>query len=157
MLVLLVVLQAFQVAVLWLHDWLPLPPLNDVRAVQAADGRGRLLRTTLVQSLPFTVGLLGSLAALGGHAPGWLRAWLWISYGLLFAGELRAWWVPYLGRPEPVRAARYRALFGGTHAFLARAQRDRPQHPARGAARRHPDDADGARGVDAARLRRVGL
>ena len=114
----LTALQAFQVAVLWLHDWLPLPPLNDVAAVQAADGRARLLRVTVVQSLPFTVGLLGSLAALEGHRPGWLGAWLWVSYGLLFAGELRAWWLPYLLREEPERAARYRALFGATHAFL---------------------------------------
>ena len=114
----LTALQAFQVAVLWLHDWWPLPPLNDVEAVQAADGRARLLRVTLVQSLPFTVGLLGSLAALEGRRPGWLAAWLWISYALLLAGELRAWWWPYLVRAEPERAARYRRLFGRTHAFL---------------------------------------
>ncbi len=114
----LTALQAFQVAVLWPHDWLPAPPLNDVAAVQAADGRTRLLQIIVVQSLPFTVGLVGSLAALGGHRPGWLGAWLWVSYGVLFAGELRAWWWPYLVRAEPVRAARYRGLFGATHAFL---------------------------------------
>jgi hypothetical protein len=34
---------------------------------------------------------------------------------------LRAWWIPYLLKPEPLRAQRYRALFGATHAFL-------PQH-----------------------------
>jgi hypothetical protein len=50
--------------------------------------------------------------------PGWLWWWLWISYGLLFAGELRAWWVPYLFRPEPERALRYRSMFGNTHSFL---------------------------------------
>ncbi|MEO8812761.1 MAG: hypothetical protein ABI376_07615 [Caulobacteraceae bacterium] len=118
MLALLVALQAVQVAILWLHDWLPLPPFIDAKAVQAADTRARLVRVTLVQSVPYTVGLLGSIAALAGHPQGWLRAWLWVSYGLLFAGELRAWWVPYLLRPEPERAVRYRAMFGATHAFL---------------------------------------
>ena len=34
------------------------------------------------------------------------------------AGQLTAWWVPYLIRPEPVRAKRYRVMFGNTHAFL---------------------------------------
>jgi hypothetical protein len=37
---------------------------------------------------------------------------------MLFAGELRAWWWPYLIRPEPDRAARYRGMFGKTSAFL---------------------------------------
>lgn len=116
---LLIALQVVQVVILWLHDWVPVPPLNDVRAVQAADSRARLVRVTLIQSLPFTVGLIGSVAAAAhNHLPGWLGPWLWISYGVLFAGELRAWWLPYLARPEPERAARYRAMFGATHAFL---------------------------------------
>ena len=114
----LIALQAVQVVILWLHDWVPLPPLNDVGAVQAADSKARLARVTVIQSLPFTVGLVGSFAAAQGHHLGWLWSWLWISYGLLFAGELRAWWLPYLVRPEPERAARYRAMFAATHAFL---------------------------------------
>jgi excisionase family DNA binding protein len=44
--------------------------------------------------------------------------WLWISYGLLFIGELTAWWIPYLFHSQPERAARYQAMFGATHAFL---------------------------------------
>jgi hypothetical protein len=41
-----------------------------------------------------------------------------ISYALLFIGQIRAWWIPYLFRPEPERAARYRIMFGKTHSFL---------------------------------------
>jgi hypothetical protein len=44
--------------------------------------------------------------------------WLWISYGLIFVGELRAWWIPYLLHAEPERAARYEIIFGKTHHFL---------------------------------------
>jgi hypothetical protein len=118
MLTLLVALQAIQVAILWLHDWAPLPPINDVSAVRAADSTTRLVIVTLIQCVPYTIGLVFSVAALSSGIPGWLRYWLWISYGLLFLGELRAWWVPYLLRPEPERATRYRAMFGATHAFL---------------------------------------
>ena len=50
--------------------------------------------------------------------PHWLIATLWIANGILLAGQLRAWWVPYLLRAEPTRAARYRTMFGKTHAFL---------------------------------------
>jgi len=118
MLVLLVVLQAIQVAILWLHDWAPVPPFNNVAAVQAADSKLHLVVVTLTQSLPFTIGLIFSLTNLAIGFPHWLWYWLWISYGLLFFGELRAWWIPYLVRAEPRRAARYATMFSGTHTFL---------------------------------------
>jgi hypothetical protein len=41
-----------------------------------------------------------------------------ISYGLLFIGQIRAWWIPYLFRPEPKRAARYQIMFSKTNSFL---------------------------------------
>jgi hypothetical protein len=106
MLTLLAFLQAVQVVILWLHDWLPLPPLNDVAAVRRADTTARLVWITLIQSVPYTIGLIYTIRALQTHLPGWLVWWLWISYGLLFLGALRAWWFPYLVRPEPVRVAR---------------------------------------------------
>jgi hypothetical protein len=70
--------------------------------------------------VPFTIGLVfsaGHLAA-GTAWPPWLRIYLWVSYGMLFAGEIAAWWLPYLTRPSPARAVRYQAMFGRTHAFL---------------------------------------
>jgi hypothetical protein len=118
MLASLIVLQGIQVVILWLHDWLPLAPLNDVVAVRSADPASRLVRITLIQSAPYTIGLVFSIIDLSTGFPDWLWTWLWISYGLLFLGELRAWWLPYLIRPEPERAARYQVLFGSTHAFL---------------------------------------
>jgi len=126
LLVLLIGLQAFHVAFLWLHDWLPVRPLNDVRALRATESSRRLALVTLIQSLPFTFGLLISLMGWSrGFAP-WTWWWLWISYSLLFVGELRAWWLPYLVWYEPARAARYKALFGSTHAFLPERHGIRP-------------------------------
>jgi hypothetical protein len=114
----LIVLQAFQVAFLWLHDWVPLGRLNDVAAVRRQDALRRLVTVTLVQSVPFTVGLIFSAKYFGHPYPHWLVMWLWISYTLLFVGQLRAWWVPYLVKAEPERVQRYRQMFGNTHTFL---------------------------------------
>jgi len=116
----LLVLQTIQVALLWLHDWVPIGRLNDVAAVRAQDSTFRLIFTTLFQSLPFTIGLVFSYLYFirGASYPHWLYSWLWVSYGILFAGELTAWWLPYLTRPAPARAKRYRAMFGNTHSFL---------------------------------------
>jgi hypothetical protein len=114
----LLALQTFQVLFLWTHDWLPLGRLNDVAAVKSQDTKTRLVTVTLIQSAPFTVGLIFSLINFRHPYPDWLDMWLEISYAVLFVGQMRAWWLPYLFRPEPDRAARYRIMFGNTHSFL---------------------------------------
>jgi hypothetical protein len=114
----LIALQALQVLFLWIHDWVPLGTLNDVVAVRAQDTTGRLIRVTLLQSVPYTIGLLFSVLSFRRRFPDWLIWWLWISYGLLLLGQLRAWWIPYLFVPEPDRVVRYQSMFGKTHTFL---------------------------------------
>jgi hypothetical protein len=114
----LLALQVFQVLFLWVHDWIPLRRLNDVAAVRSQDTPGRLVGVTLVQSVPFTIGLFFSAWYFGHPYPGWLDRWLWISYAILFVGQMRAWWIPYFFKPEPERAERYRKMFGNTHSFL---------------------------------------
>jgi hypothetical protein len=119
-------LQCFHVLFLALHDWVPLGTLNDVKAVRVANPANKLIMGTLISLTPFAIGLYYSAVHFGGRYPSWLVWWLWISYGLLFAGELRAWWVPYLVRSEPARVARYRSMFGATHAFLPERNGIRP-------------------------------
>jgi hypothetical protein len=116
----LLALQAFQVLFLWVHDWIPLGRLNDVVAVRRQDTLVRLVLVTLIQSVPFTIGLVYSARCFQQPYPGWLDKWLWISYGILFVGQMRAWWVPYFLKPEPERAERYGKMFGNTHSFLPR-------------------------------------
>jgi hypothetical protein len=96
----LLALQAFQVLFLLIHDWIPLGRLNDVAAVRSQDTLGRLVRVTAIQTIPFAIGLYFSARYFGAGYPHWLVMWLWISYALLFIGQLRAWWVPYLLKPE---------------------------------------------------------
>ena len=115
---LLVIVQSLSVLFLWTHDWIPLGRLNDIAAVRRADSTARLITITIIQSLPFTVLLVLSAAHLGKPWPHGLTLALWIAYSVLLAGELRGWWWPYLVQPDPARAARYRAMFGRTHAFL---------------------------------------
>ena len=76
----LLALQAFQVLFLWVHDWIPLGRLNDVAAVRSQDTRRRLVTVTLIQSVPWTIGLCLSLVHFRRPYPGWLYDWLVISY-----------------------------------------------------------------------------
>lgn len=114
----LLALQTFHVAFLLLHDWIPLGHLNDIAAVRRENALPPLIANTLIVGGLFGFGLAGSVHYYGRAYPGWLHTWLWVSYVLLFLGELRAWWIPYLIQAEPQRAARYQAMFGRTHAFL---------------------------------------
>jgi hypothetical protein len=114
----LIVLQTFQLLFLALHDWIPLGRLNDAAAVRREVPTRNLFIATLIQTCFFAIGLLFSVRYFGRTYPGWLNYWLWISYGILFIGEIEAWWIPYLVRPNPERAARYQRMFGNTHSFL---------------------------------------
>jgi hypothetical protein len=119
-------LQCFHVLFLALHDWIPLGSLNDVKAVRLANPIHKLVGGTLISLTPFAIGLCASVVYFGGAYPSWLLWWLWISYSLLFFGELKAWWVPYLFVSDPVRAARYQSMFGATQAFLPERNGIRP-------------------------------
>jgi hypothetical protein len=122
----LLALQAFIVLFLTLHDWIPLGTLNNLPGVRAANFGGKLLATTLISAAPYALGLAASIFYFHRTYPQWLYWWLWISYVLLFLGQLRAWWIPYLFVPDPQRAARYQIMFGSTHAFLPRRNGIRP-------------------------------
>ncbi len=122
----LLALQCFHVLFLALHDWIPLGMLNDLKAVRATYPRGKRIAGTLISFIPFVIGLAASAIYFGRVYPAWLFWWLWISYGLLFFGELTAWWIPYLFHYEPKRAARYQVMFGATHAFLPERNGIRP-------------------------------
>jgi hypothetical protein len=98
-------LQGFHVLFLALHDWIPMGTLNDVKGVRKANPRSKLLTATFVSVAPFAIGFAASALYFGRAYPHWLYWWLWISYGLLFCGELQAWWIPYLFHRDPERGA----------------------------------------------------
>jgi hypothetical protein len=110
--------QLFVVLFIGLHDWISLGKLNDVRGVHSADTQSKLFVVTILSTLPFAIGLAASAFYASSRFPMWLVWLLWISYGTGLYGLLRTWYVPYLLVPDPVRAARYQAMFGNTHAFL---------------------------------------
>ncbi len=58
--------------------------------------------------------------------PNWLLWWLWGTCLVCAYGILRAWWIPYLGTPDPERAKRYSIRFAGAHAFLPERNGIRP-------------------------------
>ena len=111
-------LQAVVVLFLVLHDWVNLGSLNNLAAIHDEDTLQRRVFVTLLPSVPVAIGLFYNARYFGRSYPHWLEILLWITYGVLLIGILRAWWLPYLLLPDPERAARYQIIFAGTHTFL---------------------------------------
>ncbi len=59
--ILLIALQAFQVLFLALHDWIPLGRLNNVAAARSENPGGGLFWTTVISTVPYAIGLAGSV------------------------------------------------------------------------------------------------
>jgi hypothetical protein len=111
-------LQAVVVSFLLLHDWIPLGRLSNVAAIHNEDSLARRIFVTLLPAVPTAIGLFYSGKFFGRAYPDGLEMLLWITYGVLVLGMLRAWWIPYLLIPDPARAARYQIIFANTHTFL---------------------------------------
>jgi hypothetical protein len=114
----LVICQVMVVIFVALHDWVPLGRLSNVAGLRAVDTTGRLALTTALSTLPFAAVLIASILFASVEYPKWLLYWLWGTYIACAYGILRAWWIPYLGTPDPNRAKRYSVRFAGTHSFL---------------------------------------
>jgi hypothetical protein len=84
-------LQAFVVAFILLHDWLPLGRLNNLAGIRAVDPPATRNRVTLLSALPF--GLCLWFSSEYAHAPRfpmWVQTWLWVTYGIGALGAIRA-------------------------------------------------------------------
>jgi hypothetical protein len=102
---LLLTLQGLVVAILALHDWIPLGAFNKVREIRAKNKLTQLVTVTALQTLPFAFGLVCSAFYRYSPYPTWLYAWLWISYAAMFLGQIQAWWIPFIIRsPRAIRA-----------------------------------------------------
>ena len=121
-----IALQIFMLAFLLLHDWIPLGPLNDVAGVRSQNTRGQLALGTAINGAAIAITLGLSIRYYGAPYPIPVKVTLVAILGLMFIGELRAWWIPYLFGTSPERVARYSAMFGKTHSFLPERHGIRP-------------------------------
>jgi len=122
----LLALQCFVVLFVALHNWIPIGTLNNLKGVRVEFPTGKLLLTTLINFTPVAIGLAATALYFGRTYPDWVFWWLWITYGLACYGSFKAWWRPYLFRPDPRQVARYQTMYAATHSFLPERNGIRP-------------------------------
>jgi hypothetical protein len=115
---LLLALQGLVVAILALHDWVPLGAFNKVREIRARNKLTQLVTVTALQTLPFAFGLVCSAFYRYSPYPTWLYGWLWISYAAMFLGQVQAWWIPYIIRSPRALRVRDRVTPNTLHLIL---------------------------------------
>jgi hypothetical protein len=122
----LLALQCFVVLFVALHNWIPLGTLNNVKGIRVEFPTGKLLVTTLINFTPVAIGF----AATAFYSAESTRVGCFGGCGSLTdlhaTVHLRPWWMPYLLRPDPQLAARYRTMYAGTHSLLPERNGIRP-------------------------------
>ena len=104
---------------MFVQDWVPLGPLNDIQAIAQENSARELIVVTLIGLVQIVILMVLILCFIGRRYPIWAKIWLIIILHVFFAGVLTAWWIPYffgLGAEE--KAERYQTMFGNTHSFL---------------------------------------
>ncbi len=115
--ILLVLLTAILVFMI-VHDWIPLGSLNELEGIRAENTIGELLFTTLFNTISIGIVLFLAYWFRGRIYPLWVKAWLIIHPCFIFAGALKAWWIPYFTGADDAALKRYETMFADTHHFL---------------------------------------
>jgi len=111
-----ILLQIILFFVITFHDWVHLPPLTDIRALEKnSSTKGRV-----INSLIFALFVLIPLALTWEYAPyfpTWALGVIIVFYGVLSLGTIASWWIPYFfGSPDTHKKAF--AEYENTHHFL---------------------------------------
>jgi len=100
------------------HDWVHLPPLTDIREMEKHSTR----KGRLINSMIFALIILIPLFLTWFYQPNFPR-WVLISfvinYGMLTAGTILSWWVPYFFGPYSATHKEAFAEYQNTHHFFA--------------------------------------
>ncbi|WP_433044369.1 hypothetical protein [Dactylosporangium sp. CS-033363] len=101
---------------LWLvvTEWVPMFPLNDLRA---GNRRDRVLAACVNYPFPLLIA-----AGVALHRP-WSLAVALVLCALCVAGHVRAWWVPYFGRATRGQREQYQREYARTLKILPAAGR----------------------------------
>ncbi len=111
-----IVLQCLLLFFMLFHDWIPVPPFNDIEALKKVDSNRVRLRGSLINGTFVLVPLILTII-YRHHLPLAAKLIILLFYAALTVGTILSWWVPYLfGSSEKHRQAF--SKFQHTHHFL---------------------------------------
>jgi hypothetical protein len=118
MIVLFITLQCTLLFFMLFHDWIPVPPLNDIPALKKQDTRFYRLLGSAINGALVLIPLILTLIYYHTSTIVWpANLIIVIIYCIQTAGTIMSWWVPYFfGSSQKLKTAF--SKFKNTHHFL---------------------------------------
>jgi len=113
-----IILQFILLAFMLFHDWISVPPFNDVEALKKSDSDFKRLLGSVINGAAVIIPLILTLTYY--HHPIFPHHVMWtIFYFYLFLtiGTILSWWTPYLFKSSEKHKQQF-AKFKNTHHFL---------------------------------------
>ena len=89
-------LQCILFVFMFLHDWVDIFPLNDIKALRNNHSYKILIIQTIINVLVILYPLLLTYIYADYGYPYWVTIAFVCCYGFLTLGTIMTWWVPYL-------------------------------------------------------------
>ncbi|MGQ3890186.1 hypothetical protein ACQUW5_14305 [Legionella sp. CNM-1927-20] len=118
MLLFFICLQIILLLFMLFHDWIPIPPFNDVTALKSADSYTYRLLGSCINGIAVLIPLLITLNYY--YKPGIplpAAFTIFLFYSLLTIGTILSWWIPYFLGSSQKHKAQF-SKFKNTHHFL---------------------------------------
>lgn len=115
---LFIALQFILFLLMIFHDWISVPPLNDIPALKREDTTFYRLLGSIVNGVLVLIPLTLTLVYVNTPVlPFWAGMSISLFYLLLTIGSTLSWWVPYFFGSSPQHKQAF-AKFKNTHHFL---------------------------------------
>lgn len=101
-----------------LHDWIPVPPFNDVPTLEQVDGNQKRLIGVLINATTVLIPLIYTLKYRNSVPfPTSTAISIMIFYFCLTIGTIASWWIPYFFGSSVKHKIAF-SKFKNTHHFL---------------------------------------
>lgn len=111
-----ILLQIVLFFIMTFHDWVHVPPLTDIRALE----KNSSIKGRIINSIIFALFVLIPLTLTGAYAshfPTWVVGTIAGFYGVLSLGTIASWWIPYLFGSSDAHKEAF-SEYKATHHFL---------------------------------------
>lgn len=118
MIALFIIIQSILLIFMLFHDWIPIPPFNDIEALKKSDSTFYRLLGSLVNGMFVLIPLIITLRCYQ-QTPVPLIAMVTVLtyYLLLTIGTILSWWIPYYWGSSQKLKEEF-SKFKNTHHFL---------------------------------------
>lgn len=113
-----IVLQFLLLAFMLFHDWIPVPPLNNIPDLKRADSDYYRLLGSVINGTTVLIPLILTLIYFQKPTfPLFASISIVIFYAMITIGTILSWWVPYFFGSSPKHKQEFKK-FKNTHHFL---------------------------------------